>query len=142
VKFIKPRTSAEFAAIFGPPAFALFAAVFVLSLLYFGSGHKAKAQTTANLPDMVITTVGTAAVVQIIGTNPARRSLQICTATNPIWWAPVNPPGMTPVTPAANNGILIAAGTCFISPALAGGMGAAINAISTGGNAIVSVLEY
>lgn len=128
-------------------SFAALAATFIGTFVYSGL-NKAKAQPTANLPDIIVTTVTTATAIPIAPVNPSRRSFQICTATNPIWFAPVNPSGMTPVTPAANNGIQILANTCFVPGTLiansgtSGGMGAAFNAISTGGNAIVSVLEY
>lgn len=130
-------------------ALALALAVFVIFLaMVVVPRHPARAQPTAILPTITVTTVTTATAIAIVAYNPTRRSFQICTQTNPIWFAPVNPASMTPVTPAANNGILIAAGACFTPPSLltasgtSGGMGAAIQAISTGGNAIVSVLEF
>lgn len=127
---------------------ALLTALAIISAIVLWGPPRAHSQPTAILPDIIVTTVTTATAIQIAPVNPTRRSFQICTATNPIWFAPVNPAGMTPVTPASGTGITIAAGACF-TPATfvaasgtSGGMGAAFFAISTGGNATVSFLEY
>jgi len=117
---------------------AVFAAALVVSV---------PAQPTLIAPTATVTTVTTATPIQIVGVNPSRRAFQICAATNPILFAPVNPAGMTAVTVSATVGIPVAAGTCFISANVtasgtSGGVGAALNAISTGGNAPTTVLEY
>lgn len=129
-------------------AFALIAAAFIAFVVTYG-GHKARAQPTANLPDIISTPgVTTGAAVQIAPVNPSRRSFQICAFSNSINFAPVNPSGMTPVTPAATVGIPIAAGACYSPPALiansgtSGGMGAAFQAIGVSGTAVVSFLEF
>lgn len=126
----------------------LFAFMLLAVLVSLFMMKNADAQPTAILPTITVTSVTTGAAVQIIAFNPSRRSFQICTATNPIWFAPVNPASMTAVTPASGTGITIAAGACFTPPSLitasgtSGGMGAAIQAIATGGTATVSVLEF
>jgi hypothetical protein len=128
-------------------AFALFAAIFVLTILYWGFGGKAKAQLTASLPVVTTTTLG-ASAAQIIAVNPSRRAIQICTATAAITIAPVNPGSMAPVTPSATIGIPVATGgsNCYNSPlstlssGSSGGAGAAWQAF--GNTAVVTVLEY
>jgi hypothetical protein len=107
-----------------------------------------RAQITASAPDIIVTTgVTNGAAVSIAGVNPGRRAFQICAATNSIFFAPVNPPGMPVVTPTTTSGVPVAAGACFTSALLtasgtSGGMGAAFQAIGNSGTAVVSFLEY
>jgi hypothetical protein len=126
----------------------------ILAFLACGAGvgaivNKAKAQPTAILPTATSTTgVTTGAAVQVIGVNPSRRSIQICSFSNSANLAPVNPSGMTAVTPSATVGIPVASGACFTPPSLltasgtSGGMGAAWQAIGVSGTASITVLEY
>jgi hypothetical protein len=111
---------------------------------------KVRAQPTASLPDIILTTgITTGAVVQIAAVNPSRRSFQIC-ATTAMNVAPINTGSLAPVVPtstATGNGIPIAAGACLTPPLLtasgtSGGMGAAWNAIAQTATGNVSFLEY
>lgn len=127
---------------------AVVAAMFVLVPRF-----PAEAQPTVNLPTATVTSgVTNGAVVQIIGYNPGRRAIQICSGNGASNILPVNPAGMTAVTPtttANGTGIQVAANTCYSSPTLltnsgtSGGQTAAWNAIAqTATNANISVLEY
>jgi hypothetical protein len=128
-------------------AVALVAALIVTGA-FVAIGHRAKAQFTAIAPVAISTPgVTTGAAVPIAGANPSRRAFQICTFTNSINFAPVNPAGMTPVTPTATVGIPVAAGACFTSALVtasgnSGGVGAAFQAIGVSGTAVVTFLEY
>lgn len=126
----------------------LIGAAFIAGLVLVAAGiiGKAKAQLTAISPVITTTTLG-ASAAQIVGVNPSRRAIQICAATAAITIAPVNPSGMTAVTPSSTIGIPVStgAGNCFSSPFLtasgtSGGVGAAWQAF--GNTAVVSVLEY
>lgn len=126
-----------------------FLAILALVAALLGFGTESKAQPTGSLPVATVTTnVTTGAAVQIIGVNPSRRNIQICAFTNSINIAPVNPAGMTAVTPSSTVGIPVLSGACFQGPnflaasGTSGGMGAAFNAIGVSGTATVTVLEY
>lgn len=104
-----------------------------------------------NAPVITVTSVGNATAVQIVGANPSRRGIIICTATQNIWFAPVNPAGMTAVTPAVSTGVLLTTaspGPCWSPPygilnaGSAVNVGAAFFAIAATGTATVSVLEF
>lgn len=122
------------------------AALFVAAITWFlVQGGVSWAQTTLLGPfatGVNVTTVSS----QIIGSNPSRKSIQICnpSATTIVWIAPA------PTVPLANNGGSISlpavssgTTTCFTPPTgVTGGLGAAWNGISAGGNASVTVLEW
>jgi len=125
----------------------LFAALIVLLVLLFGTGRPS-AQPTVNLPFATVAAV-TNASSQIIGANPSRRAIQICTAGNTTTFT-IAPAPIVPV--AATNGFVLlgtaTASTCFTSPKavgvqLQGGAGAAWNAIgSVAGPTNLIVLEW
>jgi hypothetical protein len=130
---------------------ALVAAGLAAGFIAFAlSASKVRAQPTASLPDIILTTgITTGAVVQVAPVNPSRRSFQICVSTA-MNVAPINTGNIAPVVPtttATGNGIPIAAGACLTPPLLtasgtSGGMGAAWNAIAQTATGNVSFLEY
>lgn len=120
----------------------------VACVLWLALWQVGRAQFTASAPDIIVTTgVTNGAAVVIAPVNPSRRAFQICAAAQSISFAPVNPAGMTAVTPTTTSGIPVASGACFTSALVtasgnSGGMGASFQAIGVSGTAVVSFLEY
>jgi hypothetical protein len=109
---------------------------FALAAMFVGTPAP-QAQITISLPFGTQTTLSGASL-QIIGTNPTRRSIQICNGTGGVLSvAPV------PITPTAAAGVQVPTSTCFSPPPLltgtSGGAGAAWNGI---GSTVVTVLEW
>ena len=117
---------------------AVFAAALVVSV---------PAQTTVSLPFATSVSVTTSSA-QLIGANPSRRALTICTpgSTNVVAIAPAP---ITPVQPGGPGVIITGTATasnCFTTPLVqnsgtSGGVGAAWNAIASA-TTVVLVLEY
>ena len=80
----------------------------------------ATAQTTNLTPVVTVTSVTSPTAVQIIGTNPTRKSIQICnTGTGVLWiWPGALSPAVSAYElPALSTGTTV----CFVPPAFAGG---------------------
>ena|SRR5262245_52075624 len=101
-----------------------------------------EAQPTAAIPFATSVTVTTTAA-QLIGANPSRRALTICTPGNTNVVA-IAPAPITPVQPGGPGVIITGtatASTCFTTTSAVTGVGAAWNAIASA-STVVLVLEY
>jgi len=126
------------------------AALLIAVLLFIAViiGIPVQAQPTISLPFATIAPV-TNASSQIIGANPSRKSIQICTAGNTTTFT-IAPAPITPV--AATNGFMLlgtaTTSVCFTPPSSVGGTGqggagAAWNAIgSVAGPTNLIILEW
>src|SRR5262245_66623600 len=103
---------------------------------------RGEAQPTAAIPFATSVTVTTTAA-QLIGANPTRRALTICTPGNTNVVA-IAPAPITPVQPGGPGVIITGtatASTCFTTTSAVTGVGAAWNAIASA-STVVLVLEY
>lgn len=119
---------------------AVLAVTLVSGLLIMGSKTPVKGQTLALFPFATQTALSGAAL-QVIPSNPTRRSINICNGTGGV--ASCTP---SPITPTAANGVQIAASACFTPPpnlvnpsGSQGGAGAAWSCIGTTN---ITVLEW
>lgn len=110
-------------------------------------GGSAWAQTTVLGPNMTTVTVGTAAVLAALPSNPARRAVTVCNGAAATNILTMTTGTLTPV--AGTTGIVMPPGnlttSCFtignpIGPI--GGVGAQVNLIASAASTPVTIIEY
>ena len=105
------------------------------------------AQTTNLTPVATVTaSITSTTALQVIGSNPGRKSIQVCNVGTAVMW--IWPGALSPATsayelPALSSGTT----TCLTPPNFAGGstgstMGNSWNAQSAGASGVISVLEW
>lgn len=125
--------------------FGVIAGVALAAAMAFGI-FTASAQTTNLTPNVTTTSVTSTTAVQIIGTNPGRKSIQICnigTGVQWIWPGPLSPTVSAYELPALSSGTTV----CFTPPSFSGGangstMGNSWNAIAVSTTGSISVFEW
>jgi hypothetical protein len=107
----------------------------------------ATAQTTNLTPVATVTgSITSTAALQVIGSNPGRKSIQVCNVGTAVMW--IWPGALSPATsayelPALSSGTT----TCLTPPAGANGpsgstVGNSWNAQSAGASGVISILEW
>lgn len=97
--------------------------------------------TTNPLPNITTASIGTSASMAVVGYNPTRRALQVCNGHASQSLTMTFGSAITPVS--VTTGVVIAAGTCFTTPAaINNGVGAQVNLIASGASTPATILEY
>ena len=107
----------------------------------------ATAQTTNLTPVATVTaSITSTTALQVIGSNPGRKSIQICNVGTAVMW--IWPGALSPATSAYElPALATGTTTCFTPPVFSGGpsgsgFGNSWNAQSAGASGVISVLEY
>jgi hypothetical protein len=126
-------------------AVGVIAGVALAAAMAFGI-FTAQAQTTNLTPAVTVTSVTSAVGVQVIASNPGRKSIQICNVGTGIVW--IWPGALTPAVSAYELPALASGTTvCFTPPVFSGGpsgsgLGNSWNAQAVSTTGPVSVFEW